>query len=232
MITTIQFKTLDDLYKYYNEHLFGGELPECIVNMSRKGGSYGFFAPERWKGESMQKKVIHEISVNPDFMDRPDKEWHSTLVHEMCHLWQQDFGKPSRSSYHNKQWASKMEQIGLMPSDTGEPGGKTTGQQVSHYILGGGLFERVFNLLKAEDLENLRLKYRPVMFLDNAPIIVPPSINVDTDSSSDEDNGAQSIETKSGRRVKYTCGCGNNVWGRAGLWLRCEECNMLFLENG
>ena len=43
MITTIQFKTLDDLFQFYNNRLFEGKLPECIVNMSRKGGSYGFF---------------------------------------------------------------------------------------------------------------------------------------------------------------------------------------------
>lgn len=61
MITTLQFKTLDDLYLFYNEHIFSGQLPECIVNMSRKGGSYGFFAPERWKGENVEKKIIHEI---------------------------------------------------------------------------------------------------------------------------------------------------------------------------
>ncbi|MCS3273396.1 SprT-like domain-containing protein (plasmid) [Bacteroides fragilis] len=89
---------------------------------------------ERWKGENVEKKIIHEISINPDFMDRPDKDWHSTLVHEMCHLWQEDFGKPSRNNYHNnKQWATKMIEIGLMPSDFGEPGGKTTGQQMTHY---------------------------------------------------------------------------------------------------
>lgn len=33
MITTIQFKTLDDLFQFYNNHLFEGKLPECIVNM-------------------------------------------------------------------------------------------------------------------------------------------------------------------------------------------------------
>ena len=42
MITTIQFKTLDDLYRFYNQAIFGGELSDCIVNMSRHGGAYGF----------------------------------------------------------------------------------------------------------------------------------------------------------------------------------------------
>lgn len=229
MITTIQFKTLDDLYQFYNEQIFEGQLPECIVNMSRKGGTNGFFAPERWRGENMDKKIIHEISINPDYMDRPDKEWHSTLVHEMCHLWQEDFGKPSRRNYHNKQWAAKMIDVGLMPSDTGEPGGKMTGQSMTHYVIDGGLFERVFNTLKAEDLEGLRLKYRPVPVV-GASIVGPIDGDPDDDPES-EGQQPREPEPRSGKRVKYTCACGNNVWGRTGLWIKCDECNTYFLEN-
>ena len=51
MITTIQFKTLDDLYRFYNQAIFGGELSDCIVNMSRHGGAYGFFEANRWRSE-------------------------------------------------------------------------------------------------------------------------------------------------------------------------------------
>jgi predicted SprT family Zn-dependent metalloprotease len=134
MITTVQFKTLDDLYKFYNKALFGGKLADCIVNMSRHKGTFGFFAPERWKAEGKgDKRLAHEISLNPDHLDRQDIEWHATLVHEMVHLWQQDHGHPSRAAYHNKEWAWKMEDLGLVPSDTGLPGGKKTGQQMSHY---------------------------------------------------------------------------------------------------
>lgn len=102
MITTIQFKTLDDLYQFYNDAIFNGELSECIVNMSRHGGAFGFFAANRWRGDGQEKKVVHEISINPDFMNREDRDWHSTLVHEMCHLWQEDFGRPSRGGRRQK----------------------------------------------------------------------------------------------------------------------------------
>jgi len=125
MITTMQFKTLDDLYRYYNMELFNSGLSDCIVNMSRHSNSYGFFAARRWRsGENETGKIVHEISLNPDYLDRPFADWHSTLVHEMCHLWQQDYGHPSRA-YHNKEWAAKMEEVGLIPSDTGQPGGNT-----------------------------------------------------------------------------------------------------------
>jgi hypothetical protein len=39
---------------------------------------------------------------------------------------------PPRRSYHDRQWAAKMKEIGLQPSTTGEPGGKETGSSVTH----------------------------------------------------------------------------------------------------
>lgn len=230
MITTIQFKTLDDLYRFYNQAIFGGTLSDCIVNMSRHGGAYGFFAANRWRGENEAKKIIHEISINPDFMNREDIEWHSTLVHEMCHLWQEDFGKPSRGGYHNRQWADKMVQVGLMPTDTGEPGGKQTGQYVTHYIIPDGRFEQVFKTLSSEDLQNLRLRYKPTL----AALSAKP---VRIGSSGGDDGGEPEVgaggddESRSGKRKKYTCGCGCNVWGKSGLLLKCGLCGTDFIEQ-
>jgi predicted SprT family Zn-dependent metalloprotease len=123
--TAEQFKSYQELYDYFNKGLFGGQLPQILLNFSRKANSCGFFAAERWKKE---KDKTHEISINPAYLSQaPFREVCQTLVHEMCHLWQFAFGKPSRTCYHNKEWAHKMEDIGLMPSDTGEPGGARIG---------------------------------------------------------------------------------------------------------
>lgn len=230
MITTIQFKTLDDLYRFYNQAIFGGTLSDCIVNMSRHGGSYGFFAANRWRGENEAKKIIHEISINPDFMNREDIEWHSTLVHEMCHLWQEDFGKPSRGGYHNRQWADKMVQVGLMPTDTGEPGGKQTGQYVTHYIIPDGRFEQVFKTLSSEDLQNLRLRYKPTLAALSAKPVRIGSSGGD-DGGEPEAGAGGDDESRSGKRKKYTCGCGCNVWGKSGLLLKCGLCGTDFIEQ-
>jgi hypothetical protein len=150
MITETQFNMFDKLFDYYNKKPFDGKLNDCMINMSRQRGANGFFQPQNWKKNNLKKeanKDIHEISLNPHYLDRPDIEWHSTLVHEMVHLWQQDFGKPSRSNYHNKQWARKMEEIGLIPSSTGQPGGKKTGQGITHYVDSNGQFIEAFNCL-------------------------------------------------------------------------------------
>jgi hypothetical protein len=235
MLTAQQFQTLDDLYAFYNAKLFGASLPECIVNLSRRPHSYGFFVPDLWA--SLDKETLepsnyaHEISLNPDYLLRPSIEWHSTFVHEMVHLWQREFGKPSRTAYHNKQWAAKMESIGLIPSDTGMPGGAGTGQSVSQYINPDGSFASVFNSLDKEQLEMLRLRYLPVAS------IAPPEKKEQDDDPDDPDDpdhsgGSKKNKSKSGVRIKYSCNCGNNVWGRSGLLIHCLECDSDYTESG
>jgi len=170
--------------------------------MSRKKGAWGFFKPESWQGEKKDEKDIHEISLNPNGLDRNDIEWQATLVHEMCHLWQHDFGKPSRSNYHNKEWANKMEAVGLIPSATGKEGGKKTGQGMTHYIDPNGRFIKAFNALK----EN-KINYKPL-----------------------PDLGGLIKRSAERSKTKYTCPCKNSVWGKPGLLITCNNCNQLFIE--
>lgn len=229
MITTNQFRTLEDLFGIYNLRLFEGALPECILNMSRKANTYGFFAADRWADSDSPDVKVHEISLNPDFLQRPFIEWHSTFVHEMCHLWQQEFGKPSRAAYHNKEWAQKMVDVGLMPSDTGMPGGKKTGQKVSHYVVSGGRFEGVFNGLDEYDLERFRLRYLPSFSLGY--VSGRDGEEEDPGGDGEGSEGDTGSGSRSGQRKKYSCSCGNNVWGRGGLCILCEDCGERFLES-
>jgi hypothetical protein len=126
----------------------------------------------------------------------------STLVHEMAHVWQHAHGKPSRNGYHNAQWAAKMDALGLVPSDTGQPGGKRTGQKCSHYIEKGGPFAVACAELVKTGLE---VTWRSVP--------KPPA------------------DGKSGRRTKYECdGCGAAAWGKEGLHLVCGDCEAPMTE--
>ena len=108
--------------------------------MQRRNSSHAYFAPERF-AHRVADAVIAELAFNPDyFLGRADIEILSSLVHEMAHCWQAHYGMPSRAGYHNREWAAKMEALGLMPSDTGKPGGKRTGQRMAHYLISGGRF--------------------------------------------------------------------------------------------
>jgi hypothetical protein len=200
-ITKKQFSTLADLFDYYNSALFASELPECLMNLSRHGGARGFFVAGRWNDR--KKNTVHEISLNPDTMNCADKKWHSTLVHEMVHLWEKVKGTASRRAYHNKKWAQKMEAVGLMPSNTGRLGGKKTGQRMTHYVIKEGLFDKAFSNIHQQSLINLKLPYKPELV-------------------------SKIVKGASGIKVTYICSCENRVWGKSDLHIKCLICGQKY----
>ena len=124
--------------------------------------------------------------------------WQSTLVHEMVHLWQEDYGNLFSSRYHNRQWAQKMEEIGLMPSSTGLPDGKKTGNRMTHYIIHGGPFVEAFH--------RLGLVERQIKFVPASTITENKTVK------------------KRPLKTRYKCPCGNYVWGKMGLSVVCIKC--------
>jgi predicted SprT family Zn-dependent metalloprotease len=138
------YDDFDSAYAYFNKRLFGGRLPTCLITVRPHRGAYGYFSCERF-GSRDGKEVHDEIALNiRHFEKRTPCEIMSTLVHEMTHLEQAHFGSPSRNGYHNKEWAGLMERVGLVPSDTVAPGGKRTGQRMTHYVAEEGPFARAF----------------------------------------------------------------------------------------
>ena len=134
--------------------------------------------------------------MNPDtFTGRSDEDILSTLAHEMAHVWQQTHGKPPTRCYHDRQWAAKMKEIGLQPSTTGEPGGKETGQSVTHYIVPGGAYAKAYAKLKATGFQ---LHWQSV-----------------------PEDRAASVK-KAASKTKFTCPeCGQNAWAKADAVLLC-----------
>lgn len=182
-------------FDHFNRTLFDPQLPPTMIVWTRRKRVYGHFAPERWR--NISKDQLHEIAMNPvHFLHRPDRETLSTLVHEMVHLQQAISGKPSRNGYHNREWAELMRAIGLEPSDTAAPGGKPTGQKVSHYIIPGGAFDRA-----ADRLLNRGFKFDWAAVEINAP------------------------KSRQSSKSAYQCeGCGAKVWGKPGLRIGCGDC--------
>jgi len=40
-------------YDYFNRELFGGKLPDCLLNFSRKRDCMGLLRPSRWDREGI-----------------------------------------------------------------------------------------------------------------------------------------------------------------------------------
>lgn len=195
--TDAQYTAMNEAYAYFNTRLFDSTLPHCLITMQRKSGTYGYFAGGRF-GTADGQTVTDEIALNPShFKHRTTPEVLSTLVHEMAHLWQHHFGKMSRGGYHNKEWAVKMREIGLIPSDTGQPGGKETGQRMSHYIEPGGRFAVQCTALLREEF-------------------VLPYVEL----------WGEAGKSRSKNKTKFVCGaCGAAAWGKPELKIICAECD-------
>jgi len=187
---------LQAAYDHFNAKLFDGTLPNCLITLRNTGKEFGYYAHERF-GQEVNDGHTDEIALNPVHFGRGAEEVLSTLAHEMAHLWQYHFGKPSRNGYHNKEWGDKMKEIGLHPSDTGAAGGKETGQRVSHYIIEGGAYQQAFKSLDDEALPTL---------LADVWVKTPKKVKPKT---------------------KYCCpSCDAAVWGKEGLLVKCGDCEV------
>ena len=211
---------LDSAFRFFNATLFGGRLPDVVITMQRHKGSRGYFAGGRFADVAMipthgpatadgakpaaaESALVDEIAMNPtQFQGRTTTEVLSTLVHEMTHVEQAHFGKPSRGGYHNAEWGTLMDRIGLTPTDTGEAGGKRTGQSVTHLIVAGGPFDRACAAF---------FKSGGTVTLYGDKWLSPADV--------------AKVKKKGASKTKYTCPCcGMNAWAKPDVRINCGEC--------
>jgi hypothetical protein len=220
-------------YEFFNDRLFDGKLPGCLITMQRNKRTLGYYSMDRFVNRTGSR--ADEIAMNPMYFAARDiSEAMQTLVHEMCHQWQRHFGTPSRGRYHNREWGDRMESIGLMPSSTGRPGGKKRGDQMMDYPIEGGLFEKACDELVTNDFT--------ITWLDRFATIPNGGTGADAETISDlEDVGVVFGPTgqpgPGGKptRVKYAHPCAEldgkiiNIWGKPGLNVNCGDCGLGFL---
>lgn len=193
-------------YTYFNDALFGGTLPPCILTYMRRRRCLGYFSPDRF--ERTDGGRVGEVALNPTFLaTREDRDSLSTLVHEQVHVWRHYLAPPCRrgvrrtTGYHDRVWADRMVEAGLMPSDTGRPGGKRTGSRMSHFIIDGGAFDRACAALLAT---GFRINWH-----DHVKPEVPAA-----------EPGAAKTD-----RIKFSCpSCGLNAWAKPTAQITCTDC--------
>jgi ribosomal protein S27AE len=201
--TAETYEGLDKAFNHFNEHLFENRLPPVLFTLTRKGKANGYFWPEQFKHRT-DGDTTHEIALNPNTMGRDLVDVLSTLVHEMTHLEQQEYGTPGKKGHHNREWVGLMERIGLIPSNTGEPGGKQTGRQMTHYIDPMGDFLTAFDKLMPFDL----------------PYFTQPA-----------EAGAKT-KKKDLSKLKHTCPCCDaKAWAKQGMRIICGDCDETMIEE-
>jgi hypothetical protein len=249
--TAEAYGELQTAYEFFNRELFGGELPSCLITLQRKGRFAGFYSHKQFRNQAEQH--TDEIAINPRHLNAPFEDVMSTLVHEMVHLWQCHFGKPSRHGYHNREWAERMRYLGLRPTHNGEPDGDMTGQRITNIIVAGERFAVACAKLKDTGLV--------VTWHDKDPLPPEPSpeaiLRMKAETEKDhsirlavieaakarcaeieaeeaqrqaehdvEDEALKTAKGKSGKRTVYRFGgCGDKAEGKATLALQCLKCD-------
>jgi predicted SprT family Zn-dependent metalloprotease/ribosomal protein S27AE len=202
--TTETYMGLERAFNHFNAKLFDDRLPPVVFTLRAGRKAHGYFWAEQFT-HRQDGDPTHEIAMNPATMSRELVDVLSTLVHEMTHLEQQEYGKPGKNGNHNKEWVGLMERIGLIPSNTGQPGGKKTGRQMTHYIDPNGDF-----LTAASELVDTGF---------DLPFFTKPR------------EGAKA-KKKDLSKVKRTCPCCDaNAWAKQGSRLICGDCDELMIEE-
>lgn len=240
------YSLLEKAYDVFNNRLFEGQLTNCLLTVQREKKTMGYFSRNRWvntKGD-----IKHEIALNPSYFARHKViEIFQTLVHEQCHLWQFEFGNASRPTYHNKEWAEKMESIGLMPTNTGLPGGRKTGQKMGDYAIPGGEFLNVskelinngisitwFDRITAktpatQSREGLQSNTKTQSMEQSTEHLLYSYVSELIPNKDDIEEPMFQIAAKNISKIKYSCrSCSANVWGKPQLSVICGNCNQPF----
>ncbi|NTX99068.1 sprT domain-containing protein [Deinococcus sp. JMULE3] len=231
------YAELQTAFDHFNAALFAGTLPAALITLQRKHKTSGYFSPRRFVSASGAE--VHEIALNPAyFAVQPLEATLGTLVHEMVHLWQFEHGKPGRRGYHNRQWATRMIELGLHPSTTGAPGGRTTGESMSDYIVEGPFLTACRALLATSFVVTWYDRLLPAAALH----VEAPTVDLEPESTavpgvewftltappSPVRASIEPIPVQPRRptRVKYQCQtCQVQVWGKPGLNVACLTCN-------
>jgi hypothetical protein len=237
--TTDFYSALQCAYDHFNVELFDGRLPHCLITLRSASRVYGYHHAGRFishKGEQ-----IDELGLHPGFFTlRPIELVLSTLTHEMVHHWQAHHGTPSLSNAHNQEWAKKMESLGLMPSDSGLPGGTRTGRSVSHFIIPGGKFLASCQKLVGNGfvipwldrhlpaLPESQVSY--IKELKKAGIeyeVTPPPLTKLPEKIGGNATVFRPATKKSPTREKLTCSmCGSKAWVAPATKIICGICNV------
>lgn len=233
--TREMYSELQKAFDHFNVHLFGGVIPQCLITLQRKKSTQSYFLIERFTNRDGIK--VDEIALNPSyFAVQTLEDSMRDLVHEMAHIHQHHFGKPGRSRYHNDEWAQTMMSIGLIPSETGRPGGKKTGDKMDDYADPNGAFKKACNQLLTKDFTLSWLDRFPVSIKQLAHTLHQlPEETVAAMTEEELSNLSIHLDEDTQKKpstICYSCPlCVMKVWGKPNLHVICGACSVTLQVN-
>lgn len=101
---------LEKIYREIDKDSFGGVLETPIITIQSTPGAYGHVTVHRtWK---RKEDWAHELNISADWLTRPIEEVVATMIHEMVHIYNIQYGIQDCSrggSYHNRKFKEEAE---------------------------------------------------------------------------------------------------------------------------
>ena len=106
-------------FDLFNENFFQGRLKNPVISFERtRSDTLGHFALDR-----NAFGLKWNTNINCLYVDLPLVDTLATLLHEMTHQWQQEFGKKGTkrrtSSYHNVEFRDMTKSMGIPSNESG-----------------------------------------------------------------------------------------------------------------
>lgn len=208
-----EYAMLQTAYDFFNTKFFDGTLPKVFFTVDwHNKKSCGYFCPHKLVNKEDAEAKASVIALNPDHLAREVYEVLATLVHEMCHVWEfEEFIKDpyKLTSYHSKRFEKRLGECNLKAVINNK-----SRSSCSTVIPDDGIFKGI-----ADE------------YLKTKEFLTIASINA---IKTEKTEGGEEAEkkAKAKNKTKYVCtGCETNIWGKAGLNLHCNECDMDFEEE-
>lgn len=130
---------LEKCFRMLNEHFFDSALPMPVITVIPSSRSYAHFVPyDIWNTKDGGRR---EINIASGTLDRPLENIIASLLHEMCHQWNDQILNVADCSrggtYHNKYFAKVAREHGLEVYRTEKYGWSRTepGEALIDFIL-------------------------------------------------------------------------------------------------
>lgn len=130
---------LEKLFRTLNAEIFDNQLDTPVITVTPSSKSYAHYTPwDAWSAGNEQKR---EINIASGTLDRPLENVICSLVHEMCHMYDDTVlhtADCSRgSTYHNRRFKETAEAAGLIVTRTEKYGWSRTepGPTILDFVL-------------------------------------------------------------------------------------------------
>ena len=203
---------LESLFRKMNADFFSGQLEMPIITIQSSAKSYGHYSVSPiWTVNGQEMK--HEINIAAGTLDRDIEYTVATLLHEMCHMYNdtvlnvQDCSRGN--SYHNKLFKATAESVGLIVTKSEKYG-------YAHTAPSDSLIEWILD----NDIQEIKLNRNE------------GGVRITGGNNAGNASGGQTPgKNPNSHSRKYTCPtCGNSVRATKQVNVICADCMQLMVE--